>query len=129
MNQSPTLTLIHRLQVQRKRNSMKMTNRTRILYRIVCGPQRKKRDPILAEYGYYTRSMKPRSGCLKQHIVNPKHIVINVSESSCGGLLFNPSNLPLPITHVQRYPRRIYPDGWRVELSNLDPLIFWRSGA
>ncbi|KAM6499446.1 PLC-like phosphodiesterase [Amanita muscaria] len=94
--------------------------------------QRKKRDPIseiLAECGYYARSMKPRSGWLKQHIVDPKHIVINISESSCGRLLSNSSNLPFLITHAQRYPRRLYPDPWRVESSNLDPLMFWRSGA
>jgi len=84
---------------------------------------------ILAEYGHYARSMKPRKGWLHQHITDPKHIVINISESGCGKLLSKSPYLHSLIIHAQQYIRRIYPDGTRIESSNLDPLRFWRSGA
>ena len=105
---------------------------------------------ILAEYGYYARSLKPQKGWLHQcrfsllwtaisnflnsanypvDITDPKHIVINISESGCGKLLSKPVYLPSLITHSQQYIRRIYPDGRRIESSNLDPLRFWRTGT
>ncbi|KAK2464994.1 hypothetical protein APHAL10511_003070 [Amanita phalloides] len=92
-------------------------------------PDHKRISDILAEYGYYARCMKPNKGWENQYVTDPKHIVINISEGSCGKLLSKPSLIPLLVNHSQQYIRRIYPDGRRVDSSNLDPLRFWRSGA
>lgn len=98
----------------------------------------------LAELGYYARSMKPRKGWLLQRehrrvpsadyclfvtaeITDPKHVLINISESSCASLI--PRSLDGLIDHAQRHLRRIYPRGTRIGSSNLDPLRFWRNGS
>ncbi|KAF5375857.1 hypothetical protein D9615_008197 [Tricholomella constricta] len=81
----------------------------------------------LARLGYYARSMKPRKGWLEQHIGDPKHVMINISESGLSSLL--PSSLASLIAHAQRHLRRIYPRGTRIGSSNPSPLPFWRSGA
>ena len=107
----------------------------------------KRVSEILAEYGYYARSMKPQNGWVNQcrvvfllfsslnahphlpDITDPKHIVINISEAGCERVLSTISLIPRLITHSQHYVRRIYPNGWRIDSSNYDPLQFWRSGA
>ncbi|KAF8063431.1 PLC-like phosphodiesterase [Lyophyllum atratum] len=83
----------------------------------------------LAQLGYYARSMKPRKGWLEQEITSPKHILINISESSLSSLLKLPPSLSLLLAHAQRHLRRIYPRGTRIGSSNPNPLPFWRSGA
>ncbi|KAF8635763.1 hypothetical protein AX17_003862 [Amanita inopinata Kibby_2008] len=83
----------------------------------------------LAEYGYYARSMKPHKGWLSQRLTDPKHVLINISETGCGKLLSTSASLSLLVNHAQKYMRRIYPRGTRIQSSNLDPLRFWRSGS
>lgn len=60
-------------------------------------------------------------------ITDPKHVLINISESSCASLI--PHSLDGLIEHAQRHLRRIYPRGTRIGSSNLDPLRFWRNGS
>ncbi|KAG6844268.1 hypothetical protein H0H87_008304 [Tephrocybe sp. NHM501043] len=81
----------------------------------------------LAQLGYYARSMKPRSGWLEKEIDNPKHILINISESTIASLL--PHGLVALLDHAERHLRRIYPRGTRIGSSNPAPIQFWRSGA
>ena len=58
---------------------------------------------------------------------HPPHIVINISESSI--LAMTPHSLSELVGHSQKQLRRIYPDGWRLSSSNLDPLKQWRNGS
>ncbi|KAF9466734.1 PLC-like phosphodiesterase [Collybia nuda] len=81
----------------------------------------------LAALGYYARSMKPSKGWLLRQITEPKHVLINISESSCASLI--PQSLDGLIDHARRHLRRIYPRGTRIGSSNLDPLQFWRNGS
>ncbi|KAF8658296.1 hypothetical protein AX16_002067 [Volvariella volvacea WC 439] len=95
-------------------------------------PRTKKKEKeriseALAALGYYARSMKPKKGWQTQDFFDPKHIMINISESGCGALL--PNSLDSLILHAQRYLRRIYPRGTRISSTNLDPLKFWRNGS
>lgn len=60
-------------------------------------------------------------------ITDPKHVLINISESGCGALL--PQSLPQLIEHARKHMRRIFPRGTRIRSSNLDPLRFWRNGS
>ncbi|KAG6852952.1 hypothetical protein C0991_007932 [Blastosporella zonata] len=96
------------------------------------GERKKKKEVTriseeLAQLGYYARSMKPRSGWLEKEIDDPKHILINISESTVSSLLPH-AFLPL-LDHAERHLRRIYPRGTRIGSSNLAPMQFWRSGA
>ncbi|KAF8882957.1 PLC-like phosphodiesterase [Infundibulicybe gibba] len=98
-------------------------------------PRRKETSPnvtsriseALADLGFYARSMKPRKNWLLQEIADPRHILINISESSLGSLI--PNSLSALIEHAQRHLRRVYPRGTRIRSSNLDPLRFWRNGS
>lgn len=110
-------------------------------------PDQKRISETLAEWGYYAHSMKPQKEWVNQckvvsrlfsflnihprlpDITDPKHIVINISEAGCEKVLSTPSLIPRLITHSQYYVRRIYPNGWRIDSSNYDPLQFWRSGS
>lgn len=83
----------------------------------------------LAQLGYYARSMKPPKGWLQQEFKDPKHVMINISESGIYSLLPSSESLRALISHGQRYLRRIYPRGTRIHSSNPAPLPFWRSGA
>ncbi|KAF8346397.1 PLC-like phosphodiesterase [Amanita rubescens] len=92
-------------------------------------PDQKRISEILAECGYYAHSMKPQKEWVNQYITDPKHIVINISEAGCERVLSTSSLIPRLITHSQYHVRRIYPNGWRIDSSNYDPLQFWRSGS
>ncbi|KAJ7751007.1 PLC-like phosphodiesterase [Mycena maculata] len=81
----------------------------------------------LAALGYYARSMKPAKGWFTEKISDPLHVLINISESTCGALL--PAALPQLIAHGEAHMRRIFPRGTRIESGNMQPLPFWRSGA
>ncbi|KAK7017620.1 phosphoinositide phospholipase C [Favolaschia claudopus] len=81
----------------------------------------------LAALGFYARSMKPAKGWVHEKIVDPLHVLINISESGCGALIAN--FLPQLIDHGTAHLRRIFPKGTRIRSGNLDPLRFWRSGA
>ncbi|KAL1703090.1 PLC-like phosphodiesterase [Schizophyllum commune] len=81
----------------------------------------------LAELGFYARSMKPGKGWLMQELTDPKHILINISESGLASLL--PASLAPLIAHGLRHLRRIFPRGTRIGSSNPDPLVFWRAGS
>ncbi|KAG6848856.1 hypothetical protein H0H93_013394 [Arthromyces matolae] len=81
----------------------------------------------LALLGFYARSMKPSSGWLEEKIQDPKHIVINASESTIMDLL--PTSFIALLDHAEHHLRRIYPRGTRIGSSNLSPIQFWRSGA
>ncbi|KAG6919690.1 hypothetical protein DXG01_002636 [Tephrocybe rancida] len=96
------------------------------------GGRKKKKDVTrisdeLAQLGYYARSMKPLSGWLEKEVDDPKHILINISESTVSSLL--PHSLIALLDHAERHLRRIYPRGTRIGSSNLAPMQFWRSGA
>ncbi|KAF6747522.1 phospholipase C [Ephemerocybe angulata] len=115
-------------------------------------PPKQKISEELAELGYYARSMKPAQGWLTQRFEDPRHIMINISESACSRLLStlqdNKSkkhpehqhhhlqdilHVPSPLTslvhHSSHHLRRIFPRGTRIRSSNLDPSKFWRSGS
>ncbi|KAF8156203.1 PLC-like phosphodiesterase [Mycena galopus ATCC 62051] len=81
----------------------------------------------LAVLGFYARSMKPAKGWLSEKISDPLHVLINISEPACAALV--QSSLPELIEHGTAHLRRIFPKGTRVGSTNLDPLLFWRSGA
>ncbi|KAL0947956.1 hypothetical protein HGRIS_010585 [Hohenbuehelia grisea] len=83
----------------------------------------------LAALGFYARSMKPAKGWWQEVMPPsaPKHILINVSESSLSALL--PASLKHLIDHAQQHLRRVFPRGTRVHSSNPNPLAFWRNGS
>ena len=85
---------------------------------------------------------------------DPRHVLINISESACSRLLSAiqqhtphdhpkhedhehkhshvihlPSPLASLIHHASHHLRRIYPKGTRISSSNLDPSQFWRTGS
>ncbi|KAG6812816.1 hypothetical protein H0H92_000274 [Tricholoma furcatifolium] len=96
------------------------------------GGRKKKKDKTLiseelAQLGYYARSMKPPADWLDKQMEEPKHLLINVSESTVSSLL--PKSLIALLDHADRHLRRIYPRGTRIGSSNLIPIEFWRSGA
>ncbi|KAG9225649.1 hypothetical protein CCMSSC00406_0007506 [Pleurotus cornucopiae] len=91
-------------------------------------PQKHTRiSPSLAELGFYARSMKPKEGWLHEEMLDPKNILINISESSISSLI--PKSLQHLISHAHRHLRRVYPRGTRIGSSNLDPVKFWRDGS
>ncbi|TRM66560.1 PLC-like phosphodiesterase [Schizophyllum amplum] len=81
----------------------------------------------LAELGFYARSMKPKKGWLLQELTDPKHVLINISESGLSALL--PASLSALVAHGLRHLRRIFPRGTRIGSSNPDPIVFWRTGS
>ncbi|KAF7314301.1 Phosphoinositide phospholipase C [Mycena kentingensis (nom. inval.)] len=81
----------------------------------------------LAALGFYCRSMKPAAGWFKETFTDPLHILINVSESAIAALL--PHSLQDLVQHGTQHMRRVYPKGTRIRSTNLDPLLFWRTGA
>ncbi|EIN04446.1 PLC-like phosphodiesterase [Punctularia strigosozonata HHB-11173 SS5] len=81
----------------------------------------------LAALGFYARSMKPGKNWLQRDISDPRHVLINISETALSKLL--PHSLSDLISHAERHQRRVYPYGLRVGSSNLDPLKFWRNGS
>ncbi|KAJ7019873.1 PLC-like phosphodiesterase [Mycena alexandri] len=89
--------------------------------------EKTKISPELAALGYYARSMKPAKGWFTQKIADPLHVLINISESTCGALL--PAATSALIEHSLSHLRRIFPKGTRIRSGNMDPLRFWRSGA
>lgn len=58
---------------------------------------------------------------------DPRHILINISESSIISLL--PAYVSPLIEHARAYLRRIFPRGTRIRSSNMDILKFWRNGS
>lgn len=64
---------------------------------------------------------------MKPDLSDPKHILINISETTLSALL--PNSLNHLIENAQRHLRRIYPRGLRINSSNLDVLKFWRNGS
>ncbi|TFK21713.1 phospholipase C [Coprinopsis marcescibilis] len=122
--------------------------------------ERPKCDKIadeLAALGYYARSLKPGKGWLGQTFTEPRHVLINISESACSRLLTAvaehasgvhqhdddhvphehrhshvlhlPSPLASLVHHASYHLRRIYPKGTRISSTNLDPSQFWRTGS
>ncbi|KAF9068268.1 PLC-like phosphodiesterase [Rhodocollybia butyracea] len=89
--------------------------------------ERGKISDELAALGYYARSWKPSKGWLQQELVDPRHILINISESSVTALL--PAQLDPLVEHGRRHLRRIFPKGTRIRSSNMDILKFWRNGS
>jgi len=81
----------------------------------------------LAALGFYARSLKPPKGWLGERLSEPRHILINISESTLSSLL--PHAVEDLINHARRHLRRIFPKGTRIESSNMDPLRFWRNGS
>ncbi|TFK63638.1 PLC-like phosphodiesterase, partial [Pluteus cervinus] len=81
----------------------------------------------LAELGHYARSLKPKKGWQTQDFAEPRHVMINISESGCKSLL--PSHSKDLTIHAEKYLRRIFPKGTRISSSNLNPLVFWRNGS
>ncbi|KAL4263060.1 Phosphoinositide phospholipase C [Pleurotus pulmonarius] len=90
-------------------------------------PKHTRISPSLAELGFYARSMKPKEGWLHEEILEPKNVLINISESSISSLV--PKSLQHLISHAHRHLRRVYPRGTRIGSSNLDPVKFWRDGS
>ncbi|KAL0066276.1 hypothetical protein AAF712_006707 [Marasmius tenuissimus] len=84
-------------------------------------------SPELAELGFYARSMKPRKGWLDQDLTEPHNLLINISEPSISSLL--PQSLQHLIDNARRHLHRVYPNGLRINSSNMNPLKFWRNGS
>ncbi|KAG2346084.1 PLC-like phosphodiesterase [Suillus weaverae] len=85
---------------------------------------------LLADLGFYTRSMKPIKHWLTEELQSPPHppnIMMNISESFILAML--PHSLSELIEHSRQRIRRIYPRGVRLSSSNLDPLKQWRNGS
>ncbi|KAE9384987.1 PLC-like phosphodiesterase [Gymnopus androsaceus JB14] len=89
--------------------------------------ERGKISDELAALGYYARSWKPSKGWLLQELIDPRHILINISESSVISLL--PAHLDALIEHGRAHLRRIFPKGTRIRSSNMEILKFWRNGS
>ncbi|KAJ4477257.1 PLC-like phosphodiesterase [Lentinula aciculospora] len=89
--------------------------------------ERGKISDELAALGYYARSWKPSKGWLRQVLVDPRHILINISESNILSLL--PIHINPLIEHGRRHLRRIFPKGTRIRSSNMYILKFWRNGS
>ncbi|KAJ3795330.1 PLC-like phosphodiesterase [Lentinula aff. detonsa] len=89
--------------------------------------ERGKISDELAALGYYARSWKPSMGWLQQELVDPRHILINISETNILSLL--PTQLDPLIQHARLHLRRIFPKGTRIRSSNMDILKFWRNGS
>jgi phosphatidylinositol phospholipase C delta len=82
----------------------------------------------LAELGVYARSMKPGKSWLTEELgAEPRHVLINISESALGALL--PHTLAQLVEHAVNTNRRVYPRGSRVESQNMDPSLYWRTGS
>ncbi|KAJ3869013.1 PLC-like phosphodiesterase [Lentinula novae-zelandiae] len=89
--------------------------------------ERGKISDELAALGYYARSWKPTKGWLQQELIDPRHILINISESKILSLL--PTQLDPLIEHGRLHLRRIFPRGTRIRSSNMDILKLWRNGS
>ncbi|KAF8479850.1 PLC-like phosphodiesterase [Gautieria morchelliformis] len=83
--------------------------------------------PSLASLGIYAHSVKPGKDWLAKDILEPPHILYNLSESAIGKL-FTSSLQPL-IKNSLVYLRRVYPKFSRIFSSNLVPVTHWRSGT
>jgi len=81
----------------------------------------------LTALGVYAHSVKPEKDWLEHEITDPKHILINISESALAALI--PTHLPQLIENGRVQLRRVYPRGTRIESGNQDPLACWRSGS
>ncbi|KAH8929938.1 PLC-like phosphodiesterase [Atractiella rhizophila] len=84
-------------------------------------------SPELAALGLYCRSMKPKSGWQLETFLDPKNILINVSESTLSSLL--PHSLTDLIAHAYQNLRRIFPRGTRIQSTNPNALKYWRTGS
>jgi len=84
-------------------------------------------SPSLAALGVYAHSVKPRKDWLTNDLMDPPHVLYNLSESTLGKLL--PASLQTLVTNSSRYMRRVYPKFMRITSSNLEPLTHWRSGT
>lgn len=61
-------------------------------------------------------------------LVDPAHILINISESGLGALL--PAALTDLVKHSNNYLRRVFPHGMRITSSNLNPITAaWSNGS
>ncbi|TFK98384.1 PLC-like phosphodiesterase [Pterulicium gracile] len=96
--------------------------------------RRKRKEPkprisdSLAQLGFYCRSMKPKKGWFTENLVDPAHILINISESGLGALL--PAALTDLVKHSNNYLRRVFPHGMRITSSNLNPITAaWSNGS
>jgi hypothetical protein len=74
--------------------------------------------------------MKPKKGWLLERLLDPKHLLVNISESAMLSLHKGPDEnrkglIEKGITNM----RRVYPRGTRIQSSNLDPVKFWRDGS
>lgn len=84
----------------------------------------------LADLGFYARSMKPDKGWEHADFPSPPYppnIVLNIDETSIVSLM--PQKLTDLVVSAERYFRRVYPSGLRLDSSNLDPLKEWESGT
>ncbi|THV02613.1 PLC-like phosphodiesterase [Dendrothele bispora CBS 962.96] len=91
---------------------------------------KKERESIseeLAALGFYARSMKPKKDWLLENLLEPRHILINISESAVLSLL--PNSFRDLVDNGYRHLRRIFPKGLRIDSSNMDILKFWRNGS
>ncbi|KAF8839977.1 PLC-like phosphodiesterase [Paxillus ammoniavirescens] len=84
----------------------------------------------LAGLGFYARSMKPAKGWLGEVLESPPHppnVMINIGEPQICSLI--PKALVDLVQNANQHLRRVYPSGFRLSSSNLDPLNQWRSGT
>ncbi|KAK7443445.1 hypothetical protein VKT23_015618 [Stygiomarasmius scandens] len=94
---------------------------------IVSKKERESISEELAALGFYARSMKPRVGWLLTDLTEPRHILINISESAVLKLL--PTSFRDLVSNGYKHLRRIFPKGLRIDSSNMDVLKFWRNGS
>ncbi|KAG5373157.1 1-phosphatidylinositol 4,5-bisphosphate phosphodiesterase 1 [Yarrowia sp. C11] len=87
----------------------------------------KKIVPALGELGVYVQGLKFRNFAF------PESKTINhcfsFSERKFISICKDPENREQMMKHNRRYLTRIYPSGYRVKSSNLNPLYFWQNGA
>lgn len=91
------------------------------------GGSTKKIVPALGELGVYVQGLKFRNFALPES--KTTNHCFSFSERKFISICKDPENRDQMTKHNRRYLARIYPSGYRVKSSNLNPLYFWQNGA
>lgn len=87
----------------------------------------KKIVPALGELGVYVQGLKFRNFAFPES--KTTNHCFSFSERKFISICKDPENREQMMKHNRRYLTRIYPSGYRVKSSNLNPLFFWQNGA
>ncbi|KAG5360826.1 1-phosphatidylinositol 4,5-bisphosphate phosphodiesterase 1 [Yarrowia sp. B02] len=87
----------------------------------------KKIVPALGELGVYVQGLKFRNFAFPES--KTTNHCFSFSERKFISICKDPENREQMMKHNRRYLTRVYPSGYRVKSSNLNPLYFWQNGA